>query len=161
MKIIILAFGKVKAPGLREACNYYIKNITPWVKLEEIELKPIAGGTRSEIQKWEADVVLKRIASVSKQFSKNLVFLLDEKGHQHDTKKWSSIFEKAGTDGIQNIFFCIGSRYGFSYDLKANINGTLAFGAQTISHELARVVLLEQLYRAMSIIKKHPYHEEG
>jgi len=162
MKITVFAFGKVKTPGLRLAIDYYLKLTSTWVKIKEHELKPIKILNKNQkivIQKQEEEILTQVI---SKHISaRKKIFLLDELGIPKTTLKWSETFKAAQDQGIEDVVFCIGSSLGFSAQLKKNTDGLISFGPQTLPHELARVVLCEQIFRGLSVLKNHPYHNEG
>lgn len=156
MIIRLLAFGKLKRPGLRELCDDYSKRISKWTKFEEIELRPepIEDSSSLKLQalKRETERLNDRLESSGR------IYILDEKGKSQTTKEWASMIEN---ESLSTIHFVIGSSYGFSDEFKKQKNVKLvALGPQTLSHEIARVVLTEQIYRAMCVIKKHPYHHE-
>jgi 23S rRNA (pseudouridine1915-N3)-methyltransferase len=160
MKLQLIAFGKLKTPGLREAAEYYSKILRPWAPLEEIELKPLevpdkSAATRKQIQEREAELLLKKIPE------RGVFYLLDEGGRAQDTQKWASLVREWEGASLSSVSLCVGSSLGFSDGLRKRARGLLSLGPQTMSHELARVVLLEQVYRAWSVTRGHPYHNEG
>lgn len=164
MKIALFAFGKLKTPGLSEAADYYSKIIRPWVSLEIIELKPLpvpdkSASTRKRIQEDEGETLLARIES--RLGSSATFYLLDESGKGRDTLEWSRNVRNWEERGIGQVGFVIGSSLGFSQAVRSAAPGAFSLGPQTLSHELARVVLLEQLYRAWSVVRGHPYHNPG
>ena len=161
MRIYLLAFGKLKSPGFRLACDHFLKMTSGWVKIEEIEMKPIAVPEKNQallkqIQKQEN-------ALLTSELSKHLgprgaFYLLDERGKTFPTQEWAKLITTWEATSIPEIALCIGSSLGFSEELRKAARGLLAFGPQTLSHELARLVCLEQLYRAFSVCRGHPYH---
>jgi 23S rRNA (pseudouridine1915-N3)-methyltransferase len=160
VQVRLYVFGKLKTPGLREAADHYLRMISGWVKVEEIELKPVAvpdksAATRLKIQKKEEELVLSKIPVGAP------LFLMDETGREQNSRAWSSQARKWEDSGQSVICLCIGSSLGFSDGLKSRAAGSFSLGPQTMSHELARLNLLEQLYRAWSILRGHPYHVEG
>jgi 23S rRNA (pseudouridine1915-N3)-methyltransferase len=164
MKVHLLAFGKLKTPGLREAADYYLKLLRPWAKLEEIELKPIAvpdksPATRKRIQADEGRALADALES--RLGERGAFYLLDEGGKTLGTKEWAQSVRDWESQSLTGLAFCVGSSLGFSDELRRRARGTLSLGPQTLAHELARVVLLEQLYRAWSVTRGHPYHNEG
>lgn len=164
MKIWVFAFGRLKTPGLREAAHYYSGLLRTWVTLEEVELKPLpvhdkTPATRKQIQEKEGELLVERI---SKQLSSRaLIYLLDEEGKCLSTQHWAQRVRDWESRGIPDLALCIGSSLGFSAQVKKAAHGSLSFGPQTLPHELARVVLYEQIYRAWSVTRNHPYHNEG
>jgi 23S rRNA (pseudouridine1915-N3)-methyltransferase len=164
MKIKILAFGKLKTPGLREALDYYLRNLRPWAEVEEIELKPLSvpdksPSSRKLIQEKEGALLLEKLKPSLD--SRGVLILLDETGKTLSTLEWAKLIQNLEAEGVREISFCVGSSLGFSSDVRARARKAVSLGAQTLPHELARVVLGEQVYRALSVIAGHPYHNEG
>ncbi|MBI2712812.1 MAG: 23S rRNA (pseudouridine(1915)-N(3))-methyltransferase RlmH [Bdellovibrio sp.] len=165
MKTKFFVFGKLKTPGLRDTGDYYIKLLRSWTEVEEIELRPQTVPdkspiTRLKIQEKEGELLLEQI---EKRADPRHFYLLDEKGKPRTTYQWAEWLqdeEKKGGNGL-TLSFCIGSSLGFSEPVRKKAKGLFSLGPQTLSHELARVVLLEQVYRAQSVTKGHPYHNEG
>lgn len=144
MKFKVISFGKLKAPGLAEYAEHFRARLKPWASLEEIELKSDA----------DDDTFLTKLGAGPK----GAIYLLDERGKNLATSEWAEIFTKLQNQGSAHITFAIGPSYGFSEAAKKQATGLVSLGKQTLSHELARVVLLEQLYRVMAVTKGHPYH---
>lgn len=164
MKLWIYAFGRLKIPGLRECADYYQGLLRSWVAIEEIELKPLpvlekSPTARKLIQEKEGELLLNRI---SKQLSnRSLIYLLDEGGTSLTTQQWAQRVREWEASSSPDIALCIGSSLGFSADVRKAARGTLSLGPQTLPHELARVVLYEQTFRAWSVTRNHPYHNDG
>ena len=91
----------------------------------------------------------------------SIYFLLDEMGKLKPTCQWAQDFKHWEHQGISSLSFCIGSSLGFSEEVRQKAQEVISLGPQTLSHELARVVFFEQVYRAFSWIRGHPYHNEG
>jgi 23S rRNA (pseudouridine1915-N3)-methyltransferase len=164
VRICLFAFGKLKTPGLRDTADYYKRLFQSWMPLEEIELKPLAvpekaPSTRSRIQDQEGEILLKRIKTHT--LGRGGFYLLDETGKAKNTQGWAQDFKSWESEGIHTLSLCIGSSLGFSNEVRHHAKGCLSLGPHTLSHELARVVLLEQLYRACSVLRGHPYHNDG
>jgi 23S rRNA (pseudouridine1915-N3)-methyltransferase len=166
MRLALVAFGKLKTPGLRESADYYRKLLRTWTELEEIELKPLSvpdksEATRRKIQEKEGELLLAKLEQTRSYY------LLDERGKALDTQGWARLarsWEESSSGGAGagvSVALCIGSSLGFSEEVRSRARGLLSLGPQTLSHELARVVLLEQVYRAWSVNRGHPYHNEG
>ena len=164
MRLFLIAFGKLKTPGLRETANYYLGLTRTWLPTEEIELKPLAvpdksSETRRQIQEKESEILLSRISKLLSP--RGAFFLLDEGGLTRPTQGWAELVRGWERDGLPEIAFCIGSSLGFSQAVRKQARGILSLGPQTLPHELARVVAMEQLYRAWGVVRGHPYHNEG
>lgn len=161
MKISVVCFGKLKTPGLRDAADYYLKLIRSFQpQVSEVEIKPLSVPDKSVasrliIQKKEAELLMEKIPE------RAALCLLDETGKNLTTREWAQAFQKLENDSLSEVAFCVGSSLGFSPEVRKRARLTLSLGAQTLPHELARVVLLEQIYRAQSVLKGHPYHNEG
>jgi len=164
MNLKIAAFGKLKTPGLREALDYYLRNLRPWAQVEELELRPIpvpdkSPATRAEIQRKEGEILLEKLElSLS---SRGILVLLDEGGKSLPSREWAAQLQQWERDGVRETCFAIGGSLGFSEETRSRSRKILSLGPQTLPHELARVVLGEQLYRAYSLINGHRYHNEG
>ncbi len=164
MKLHLLAFGKLKTAGLEETAAYYRKLLGTWVFCTESELKPIAvpdksPATRERIQQKEAQILDEKLSVLLS--GRGVFYLLDEGGKARTTQDWALLSKSWEENGVPEVALCIGSSLGFSSDLRKRARGILSLGPQTLPHELARVVLLEQLYRAWSVNRGHPYHVEG
>lgn len=164
MKLELLAFGKLRAPGLRDAADYYQKLIQPWVSLRETELKPIAvpdksTASRSRIQDKESELL--RDWLEKNVGPRGAWYVLDETGKAMNTQGWASLIREWEGSSLPAVALIIGSSLGFSPEFRRSARGILSLGPQTLPHELARVVVCEQLYRAWSVVRGHPYHNEG
>lgn len=164
MKLTIIAFGKLKTPGLAESAQYYQKLLRTWVPIQEVELKPMSvpdksSATRAKIQEKEAVLLNDRLSTVLS--SRGVFYLLDEGGKDRTTAQWADLVRDWEGSSLPEIALCIGSSLGFSESLRQRARGILSLGPQTLPHELARVVLLEQIYRAWSVTRGHPYHVQG
>jgi 23S rRNA (pseudouridine1915-N3)-methyltransferase len=165
VQFYLFAFGKLRTPGLREAADHYLKMMRPWVQLVEIELKTAViweknPKIRQQIQEKEAQLLLKQIHFKTGK-SPGALCLLDETGKAQTTQAWSKTFLRLEENSITTLSICIGSSMGFAQSLRKQALQLWSFGPQTFSHELARTVFLEQLYRSYSLIKGHPYHNDG
>jgi 23S rRNA (pseudouridine1915-N3)-methyltransferase len=159
LQVQVLAFGKLKAPGLREAADHYAKMLRPWANVEEVELKPTpvsdrSASARQKVQEDEAERLLARMAKNAR------LYLLDESGKAEPTLAWAERVRR-WEGGGRPVCLCIGGSQGFSAELKKRAEGLISLGPQTLAHELARVVLYEQLFRSWSVVRGHPYHVEG
>jgi 23S rRNA (pseudouridine1915-N3)-methyltransferase len=156
VKIRLLAFGKLRFPGYRSAADEYLKRITPWAKIEEIELKAVpirdqGAATAVQVRAQEASEIERWAPAPA------LLILLDEGGKAATTEEWATRV-RGWEDSSREVVFAIGGSLGFDPALKKRAQSVMSLGPQTLSHELARVVLLEQIYRALSVLRGHPYH---
>jgi 23S rRNA (pseudouridine1915-N3)-methyltransferase len=95
------------------------------------------------------------------QFSTtDLVFLLDERGTMYSSLKFAAFFQEQFNRGVKNVYFLVGGPYGFSEAIYARANGKISLSTMTFSHQMIRLFFIEQVYRAMTILKNEPYHHE-
>ncbi len=164
MRLRVISFGKLKTPGLRDAADYYLKLLSSCTQATELELKPLAvpdksEATRKRIQTEEGTVLLEALEKGGGR--PPVLYLLDEIGRAQPTREWAKLVTQWEGSGEAEIALAVGSSLGFSPEVRKRARGSLSLGPQTLPHELARVVLLEQLYRAWSVNQNHPYHNEG
>jgi 23S rRNA (pseudouridine1915-N3)-methyltransferase len=164
VKLYLVTFGKLRTPGLRECVDYYLRNLGAWVEVAEVELKSIAvpdksPATRVLIQHKESDVFEAKVRSLLSARGK--FFILDEIGKAESTQGWAERVRGWESGSIPEVAIGIGSSLGFSSELRKRAHGVFSLGPHTLSHELARAVVSEQLYRAWSVVRGHPYHNEG
>jgi 23S rRNA (pseudouridine1915-N3)-methyltransferase len=125
--------------------------------LERIELQDIKNQkhlTIDQIKSNEGRLFLEKIKN------EDFVILLDEKGQQMTSKELSLFINEKALNASKNIVFIIGGAYGFSSELYERSNYKLGLSKMTFSHQMVRMIFLEQIYRAMSILKGEPYHHE-
>lgn len=154
MKITILVPGKTREMYLQQGIGEYMKRIARYVRIELREL-PEAGtrSTREEnIREKEGAAMLRHIRAGDK------VVLLDEKGKNLSSVQLAQWLEERMLEGAKNICFVIGGAYGLSPELDELSAMKLSLSKMTFSHQMARLIFLEQLYRAFTIIKGEPYH---
>jgi 23S rRNA (pseudouridine1915-N3)-methyltransferase len=162
VKLTLAAFGKLKTPGLREAADYYLKLLRGFFPGGELELRPLpvpekSTRERDRIRAKEALLLLERL---EKAPGRTAFFLLDETGEALTTRQWAKRLASLREQGLTEVFFCVGSSLGLDPALREKARGVFSLGPQTLPHELARVVLCEQLYRASSLLHGHPYHND-
>lgn len=157
MKIILLVVGKTNDTYLSHAIADYEKRLKHYIPLQ-IEVIPDIKNTKNmpfEVQKEKScESILKYL-----QDSDELV-LLDERGKEFSSVQFADYMEKKMSTVSKRMVFVIGGPYGFSEALYARANGKLSVSKMTFSHQMIRLIFIEQLYRAMTIIKGEPYHHE-
>jgi len=160
LRIEVLAFGKLRGPGLRESADHYLKLSQKFIQLSEKELKPLSVPDKSEATRLNIQLREQEILE-SSLTARSCLLLLDEGGKSLSTQGWAELLSKLSSEGLSTLHFALGSSLGFSSALKKKARAVLSLGPQTLPHELARVVLYEQLFRASSLNAGHPYHVEG
>ena len=152
MKIRLLWVGRTKEPWIAEGIKKYLALLRPMAQVSTVEVKEergAASGTAAAIEK-EADRVLKNKQSGGK------FILLDAGGKGLDSPGLAELLRDRGQVG--EVEFVIGGPYGVSQRLKDAARERISLSPMTFTHQMARVVLLEQLYRAMTIINRRSYH---
>ena len=156
MRFTVIAVGKLKERFWTDACAEYLKRLQPYAKTQVVELADVdparAGGEAAAVAR-ESAAMLKAIPERAH------VVLLAIDGKQRTSEGLSARIDGLGLNGTGEIVFLIGGSCGVSADVRARADETLSFGAITLPHNLARVVLLEQLYRACKISRGEPYHK--
>jgi len=143
MKIVLIAVGKTHNKELAETIREYSGRIAHYSSFEFVE---VAEGKDD------------KLVNALDQFDR--VFLLDEKGKELTSKELSVFIEKQLNAGLQKITFVVGGPFGFSPEVRAIADSSIALSKMTFPHDLVRVIFLEQLYRAFTILKNEKYHHE-
>jgi 23S rRNA (pseudouridine1915-N3)-methyltransferase len=144
VKIKVAWVGKTKEPAIQTLTAEYLKRINRYVDTEGVVLP-------------DEEALFKFKEKSGTRVAHSIV-LLDARGKQLSSEQLAEYLENHQNRSPQPLLFAIGGANGFSEEARAAASFVLSLGKMTFSHELARVVLLEQLYRAFSILKGHPYH---
>lgn len=157
MTIKLLAIGKTDSSQLQELIEVYQKRLQHYVNFE-IELIPDLKKTKnlSEDQQKdkEGELILKRLAPT------DVLILFDEKGKQYTSVEFSTFLQKKMNSGIKQLVFLIGGPYGFSNEIYYKATGKISLSKMTFSHQMVRLFITEQVYRAYTILKNEPYHHQ-
>jgi len=159
MNITLISVGKLKEKYLKEAIDEYSKRLKRYCKLEIIELPdektPDNASEKEELQikDKEGELILSKIKDNS------YVIAMDLKGKHITSEEFSGLIQDLGVTGNPNITFIIGGSLGLSQKVISRANYKLCFSKMTFPHQLFRVMLLEQVYRAFRIMKNEPYHK--
>lgn len=155
----LIVLGKLKEPYLRDAVAEYQKRLQAFCKLQTIELTPY----RLPDDPGDAlisDALEKEAAEIEKHIPQNaFVYALCIEGKTIPSEQFSAQLEQAAVQGSGSVVFVIGSSFGLSERVKRRANVRLSMSPMTFPHQLARVMLLEQLYRAFQIRSGGKYHK--
>ena len=149
MKIKVAWIGKTKEPAIEALTAEYLKRISRYAEIAGVALKDeaailsLASGERQNRRQPNKE--------------RHKLVLLDSRGKQFSSEELAEVLEREQVNAIP-LVFAIGGSDGFSDAARRSAGFTLSLGKMTLPHELARVVLVEQLYRAFTILKNHPYH---
>ena len=157
MKILVLAIGKTDEQWVQEALLKYSKRLQHYLPFE-FEVIPDLKNTKnlSEAQQKEKEgaLILKKLNPTDK------VVILDEMGKEYRSVEFANYLQQQMNSRVKRLVFIIGGPYGFSPELYAKAQGKLALSKMTFSHQMIRPFIVEQLYRAMTILKNEPYHHK-
>lgn len=156
MKITLLVVGKTTSVQIESLIQEYLKRLThyiPFVLQVIPELKNTKALTPEQQKLAEGELILRAINS-----STDLV-LLDEHGKEFRSIEFADYVQKRMSSG-RDVVFVVGGPYGFSEAVYQRANGKISLSKMTFSHQMVRLFFVEQLYRAMTILRGEPYHHE-
>ena len=145
MKIKIAWIGKTKEPAIASLTDEYLKRISRYAQVEGVALRD------------EGDLLAK-FGKDAKAATKSTLVLMDSRGKEFSSEQFAKFLEDYQDRNPLPLVFAIGGADGFSAEGRSAAANVISLGKMTLAHELARVVLLEQVYRAFTILKGHPYH---
>lgn len=157
MKFKLLAIGKTAFPYLDEGIAVYTKRLVHYSDFSfEIvaDVKASASMDPAKVKELEATAILKKINE------RDLVVLLDENGKQLTSEGFANQINKWMVGGDSNVVFVIGGAFGFGEALKKRASFLLSLSGMTFSHQMVRLIFVEQLYRAFTIIRGEGYHHK-
>ena len=149
MKFTVIAVGKLKERFWADACAEYVKRLRPYAPTQVVEL---ADNGRDR----EADAILRAIDARPERAR---VVLLAIDGTQRSSENLAAHLDELALGGTSEVVLVIGGSDGVTQAVRDRADETLSFGPITLPHNLARVVLLEQLYRTQKISRNEPYHK--
>lgn len=155
MKIRILAIGKTDDKNLLSLIQTYEQRLKHYIKFDLIIIPDIKNSKNLSIKQQkerEGELILKNIQSSDQ------LFLLDEKGQEFGSIEFSSFLQKKMNSGIKQLVLVIGGPYGFSEKVYQKATGKISLSKMTFSHQMIRLFIVEQIYRAFTILKNEPYH---
>jgi 23S rRNA (pseudouridine1915-N3)-methyltransferase len=145
VKIKVAWIGKTKEPAIAALTDEYLKRISRYAEVAALTLKD------------EAAILSLASGERLHKKERHKLVLLDSRGKQLSSEELAEFLEREQANAIP-LLFAIGGSDGFSDETRRQAGFTLSLGKMTLPHELARLVLVEQLYRAFTILKNHPYH---
>lgn len=154
MRITLIESGKTRDPFIREGVELFRRRVIRYVPFQ-IETMPDLKNTRNlamkEVQEKEGQLIMKRVKPGDH------MILLDERGRQFNSISFAEYLN--GLEGrVNHLLFVIGGPFGFSEEVYNRADARLSLSQLTFSHQLVRVIFMEQLYRAYTILKGEPYH---
>ena len=157
MNIELLTVGKTDVKWVKEGLDVYVARLQHYVqfKVTEIpELKKAQALSRDQIKEREGELILKHLQP------QDTLILLDEHGIEYRSTEFAGMLEKYMLQGAKNLVFAVGGAYGFSPAVHARARAKMSLSKMTFTHQMVRTVFAEQLYRAFTILRGEPYHNE-
>jgi 23S rRNA (pseudouridine1915-N3)-methyltransferase len=155
MKVEFWVIGKTSFPYLDEGNDIYLNRIKHYLPFQMVTIPDIKNRKKlsePEIKKREGEVIL------SKLNSGDFLILMDERGKQRTSVQFSEHFQSLLQQSYKRIIFLIGGAYGFSDAVYERSNTKMSLSNMTFSHQMVRLIFLEQFYRALAIMNNEPYH---
>lgn len=157
MNIKLIVVSKTDEKYLQQGIDIYVSRLKHYVNFEMVvipALKDQKGATAEEIKEREAMQLLKQVEKCDR------VVLLDEHGAEHTSIGFSQYIQKQMNAGVRNLAFVVGGAFGFAPSVYAAASDKVSLSKMTFNHQMVRLFFLEQLYRAFTIIRHEPYHNE-
>lgn len=158
MKFTFLTIGKIKEKWMRQGIDEYLKRLSPIAKVEILlpdeEKMPEnpSPALKEKVMEKEGEKLLKYLKD------EDFLILLDLKGKPVTSEELAHIIRQKMVSGTSHFFFMIGGPYGNGENIRKRANLKISISAMTFTHQMARLILAEQVYRAMKIIRHEPYH---
>ena len=155
MKAVLLTVGKTDIVSIATEINNYTKRIAYYLpfSMEIIpDIKNKKNLSQSQQKQKEGEFILSRLNNT------DYVVLLDEGGRLFDSNQFAKHIEKKKNTVARNLIFVVGGPYGFSEAVKARANEKISLSKMTFTHQMVRLIFVEQFYRAMTILNNEPYH---
>lgn len=155
MKATLLVIGKTDKDFVKKGIDEYQKRLVHYLPFE-FKIIPDLKNTKNLSEKQqkqkEGELILDKLKPT------DTLILLDENGKEFSSVGFSKFMEQKMIGGTRNLVFVIGGPYGFSDEVYKKAQGKVSLSKMTFSHQMIRMIFIEQLYRAMTIIKGEPYH---
>ena len=156
MKIKIIALGKIKEKFLKDGIDEFMKRLVPYVSVEIVELAPVEIKDENLIQKALTQEAEKILANIK---ANSYVITMEIQGRQLSSEEFAQKINEITISGIGELVFVIGSSCGLSPIVSQRADFKLSISKMTFLHQFARLLLVEQIYRAFKILKNETYHK--
>lgn len=156
MKLTLLVVGKTTDPHIIALIEDYKKRLSHYLPFDMMvipELKNAKNLSFDQQKQQEGELIIKAVGPTAQ------IILLDEHGKEYRSIEFADYMQKRMSAG-QDLFFVVGGPYGFSPDVYNRANGKISLSQMTFSHQMIRLIFVEQIYRAMTILRNEPYHHE-
>lgn len=156
MKIKIIALGKIKENFLKDGVNEFLKRLTPYCPVEVVELTPVEIKDENLTPKALEEEGTKILSNIKMD---SYVITLEILGKQLSSEDFAEKINEINMSGVNDLVFVIGSSCGLSETVKQRADFKLSISKMTFLHQFARLLLVEQIYRAFKILKGETYHK--
>ena len=154
MKIKLFVIGKTNFDFVKIGFKEYEKRLSRFVKFEYVVIKEGKSNNSNEVKTIEAKNIIDKITS------NDYLILLDNNGKEYNSINFANLIENKMNTSSKDIVFLIGGAYGFDDSIYLIAKEKISLSQMTFSHQIIRLIFIEQLYRAFTIINNHPYHNE-
>ncbi len=152
MKLRVIWLGKSRDPWIKQGVAEYSGRIGRYLPFTVDELKDEKDADADEGRRREGERLLKHLPANA------VLVVMDERGEQMDSRQFAAFIGKQRDSGTPELTFAIGGAYGFSDEIRNRASKLLSLSKMTFTHQMVRPFLLEQIYRAFTIINNEPYH---
>ena len=155
MTIKLIAIGKTDSQALLQLISEYENRLKHYVKFDLTiipDIKNTKNLSETQQKEKEGELILKQLTNT------DVLVLLDENGKQFSSVDFSSYLQKKMNAGLKQLVFVIGGPYGFSPEVYNKAQGKISLSKMTFSHQMVRLFVVEQVYRAFTILRNEPYH---
>ena len=162
MKITLLVVGKTTDARLVSLIEEYKQRLSHYLPFEFVVIPDIKNAkalSGDQLKAAEGQAILRIITNNQSPITNSLVLLLDEHGREFRSIEFADFLQKKMSSG-KDITLIIGGAYGFSQAVYDRANGKISLSQMTFSHQMIRLMAIEQIYRAMTILRNEPYHHE-
>lgn len=157
MNIQLLAIGKTKTNYVAEGLEEYLRRLKKYVPFSLVEIPDVKNAGRIPVEEQKTAEGNRILEAVGKA---DILMLLDERGQEYRSVEFAAKLESLLASGKKNLILAIGGPYGFSKAVYDRADALLSLSKMTFNHEMVRLFITEQIYRAMTILRGEPYHHE-
>ncbi len=157
MKIELWVVGKTSFDYIDDGVEVYLKRLKNYIPFQIMvfqDIKNAKNMSPDELKKKEGEQMLSKLSS------DDFFVLMDENGKEFSSVEYANYLEKQMIQGKKRLIFVIGGAFGFSKEMYDRANQKISLSKMTFSHQMIRLFFVEQLYRAMTILKNEPYHNQ-
>lgn len=157
MDIKLILHGKTEDAYLLEGISKYTKRLKHYISFSELLIPALKNTKRlrfQDIKQKEGGLLLAKVKPT------DMLVLLDENGRSFSSEEFSGFLQKQMNQSVKSLVFVVGGPYGFSDEVYKRANHKLSLSKMTFSHQMIRLLFVEQIYRAFTILNKEPYHHK-